>query len=172
MREGSQFALCPHLTVRDVARSARWYARALGFQVRLMLPGGVGGAIRHAEIEHGGVGVMLGPESPERGLLSPHSRGTPPSVSLFLRVASVDAAHAQAVSEGAHPLVAPGDQFFGARTAVIADPDGHQWMLAEQHRQMSEGELREVLEKEPRSGARGHAAARQLRKPRTPHVGV
>lgn len=172
MSEGSELGLSPHLTVRDVAESARWYGRALGFQVRLLLPGGADGAIRHAEIERDGAAVMLGPESPERGMLSPRSQGTPPSVSLFLRVASVDTAHARAVAEGAQPLVPPGDQFFGARTAVIADPDGHQWMLAEQRREMSESDLRQALKKEPDSMTRGHAAARQLRRPRTPRVGL
>lgn len=160
--------LTPHLIVRDVARAARWYEQALGFRIRILLPGGRNGAIRHAEIERGEAVLMLGPESPERDLLAPISRDHAPSVSLFLSVEGVDEAHAHALNQSAHELLAPSEQFFGARTSVIADPDGHQWMLAEQRQEMSEGEMRSALRERTPNVAQGHAAAHQLRRPRTP----
>ena len=145
-------ALTPHLTVRDVQAAARWYEEALGFRIKLMLPGGPSGEIRHAEVEHEGCTVMIGPESSSRGMLAPRTRGVPPSISLYLYVAEVDGTHARAIGAGAVELVSPSDQFFGARTSVIADPDGHQWMLAEHQQDMSEGEMRSVLRRDAHTG--------------------
>ena len=95
---------------------------------------------------------MIGPESPSRGMLAPRSRGAPPSISLYLYVEVVEEAHARAVEAGAVELVAPSDQFFGAKTSVIADPDGHQWMLAEHQRTMGEGEMKAALRRDAASG--------------------
>ena len=150
-------ALTPHLTVRDVQAAARWYERALGFKVKLMLPGGPSGEIRHAEVEHAGCTVMIGPESSSRGMLSPKTRGAPPPVSLYLYVASVDEAHARALEAEGVELIPPSDQFFGARTSVIADPDGHQWMLAEHQRTMSEGQMRTALSSAGKDEGRAHS---------------
>ena len=145
--------ITPHLTVRGVEEAARFYERAFGFRRRLMLPGGSANKVQHAEVELGACKVMIGPESPQRGMLAPISTGKPPPVSLYLDVANVDAAHAKAVAAGAIELLPPSDQFFGARTSVVADPDGHQWMLAQQKQDMTEDQMREAMQSEPNSGA-------------------
>ena len=152
-------SITPHLTVRDVREAVRFYEQGLGFSIRLMLPGGPSNTIRHAEVEHGGAVVMIGPESRERGLVAPITSGRPPPVSLYVYVNSVDDAHAQALGAGAVELIAPSDQFFGARTSVIADPDGHQWMLAEHQKVMTESEMKSALKDASQGEAQAHSVS-------------
>lgn len=161
-------AITPHLTVRDVEKAARFYERGFGFRLKMMLPGGPDNKVRHAEVEHHGCGVMIGPESPERGIFAPLTSGKTPPVSLYIYVESVDKAHAQALEAGAAELVPPSNQFFGARTSVVADPDGHQWMLSEHQKVMSEKELHSALKKTDSKANKAHSAAAQLRGPPRP----
>jgi PhnB protein len=128
-------AVTPHLTVRDVLTAVTFYEKAFGFTRKFMLPG-AGGRIMHAEMIHEGCTIMIGPESLERNMRSPMTAGGSP-VSLFVYVADVDKLHARSVAAGAKELVAPNDQFFGARTTVVLDPDGHQWMFAQHKKEVS-----------------------------------
>jgi PhnB protein len=132
-------AITPHLTVRDVAAAASFYEKAFGFTRKFMLPG-PGGRIMHAELVHENCTVMIGPESLERGMRAPITAGGTP-VSLFVYVTDVDALHSRALASGAKELVPPSEQFFGARTSVLLDPDGHQWMFAQHKKEVSVDEM-------------------------------
>ncbi|HVG61759.1 MAG TPA: VOC family protein [Hyalangium sp.] len=132
-------AITPHLTVRDVDAAAKFYEKAFGFARKLALQG-AGGRIMHAEVSHDNCTVMIGPESRERGMLAPISSGGSP-VSIFVYVADVDKTHARAVAAGAKELMPPSEQFFGARTSLLLDPDGHQWMLAQHKKELSLQEM-------------------------------
>ena len=123
--------VCPHLTVKDVEKAAAFYETAFGFKTSLKLPGQNGTAM-HAQVEFKGGTVMIGPENAERGMLAPASSGMISPVSIYIQVADVDSQHRQAVAAGGKELLSPMDQFYGARTSIIMDPDGHQWMLAKQ----------------------------------------
>jgi PhnB protein len=123
-------AVTPHLTVRDVERAARFYEQAFGFKMKFTLPGAQG-RVMHAELTHRNCTIMLGPESAARGMVAPATSGHIAPVSLYVYVEDVDQQHQTAVSAGARELLAPQEQFFGARTSMVMDPDGHQWMLAE-----------------------------------------
>jgi PhnB protein len=132
-------AITPHLTVRDVDAAAKFYEKAFGFTRKFALPG-AGGRIMHAEVAHDNCTVMLGPESKERGMLAPISSGGSP-VSIFVYVPDVDKTHARAIAAGAKELMPPSEQFFGARTSLLLDPDGHQWMFAQHKKEMSLEEM-------------------------------
>lgn len=160
-------SITPHLTVRDVAQAAKFYEAALGFTTKLLLPGGPEGKIMHAEITHGSSSLMLGPESVARGIKAPITAGTTPPVSLYLNVEDVDSAHAQAVKAGAIELLPPSDQFFGARTSIVCDLDGHQWMLAEHRTEVSENAMKTKLTA-ARLGAKSQAAEQTSKAPLGP----
>jgi uncharacterized glyoxalase superfamily protein PhnB len=128
-------AITPHLTVRDVEAAAKFYEKAFGFTRKFALPG-AGGRIMHAEVGHENCTVMIGPESRERGMLSPISAGGT-AVSIFVYVPDVDKQHARAVAAGAKELMPPSEQFFGSRTSLLLDPDGHQWMFAQHKKEVS-----------------------------------
>lgn len=132
-------AITPHLTVRDVAEAMRFYETAFGFKPKFMLPR-PDGKVMHAEVVHDGCTVMIGPESLERGIKAPVSSGFTP-VSLFVYVDDVDRLHAQAEAAGAKTVLAPNDQFFGARTCLLLDPDGHQWMFATHQKDVTVDEM-------------------------------
>ncbi|MFO0722586.1 MAG: glyoxalase/bleomycin resistance/extradiol dioxygenase family protein [Myxococcota bacterium] len=160
-------AITPHLTVRDVAASAKFYESALGFTIKLMLPGGPEGKIMHAELSHGNSTIMLGPESISRGVKAPITSGSTPSVSIYLNVEEIDALHAQAVKTGAIELLPPSDQFFGARTSILCDPDGHQWMLAEHRQEVSESSMKTKITA-ARLGVKGQTTEHTPKAPAAP----
>ncbi len=139
-------AIGTHLTVRDIPQAMDFYDKVLGFRRKLMLPG-PGGRIMHAEMVYAGCTLMLGPESPQRGMKSPASLGGTP-VSMFVYVEDVDSAFERAQQHGATVLVPVNDQFFGCRTFVMLDPDGHQWMVATQKQEMSADEILAAMNKE------------------------
>src|SRR5262245_57302381 len=109
-----------------------------------MLPGPQG-KIMHAQLNHGLSVIMVGPESPERGIKAPITSGQSPAVSMFIYVDDVDATHKHAIAAGAKELLPPSEQFFGARTSVVVDADGHQWMLAQHKKDLSGDQMNEAL---------------------------
>src|SRR5688500_18514055 len=103
-------AVAPHLTVRDIDAAMAFYEKAFGFERKFSLPG-QGGRTMHAEMGHAGSTIMLGPESPSRGIHSPRELGWSP-VSMFVYVPDVDALYARALAAGAVELLPPSNQFF------------------------------------------------------------
>lgn len=144
-------AVTPHITVGDVRKSVRFYEKAFGFKMKFTLPGR-NGKIMHAEMEHEGCTVMIGPESEERGMLSPMSTGIVSPVSLYIYVDDLEQQHATAVSAGAKVLLEPSEQFFGAKTSMVMDPDGYSWMLAQHQKEVTVESMKKVL-----NSARSHA---------------
>lgn len=135
-------AITPHLTVRDVEAAAKFYEKAFGFTRKFALPG-AGGRIMHAELTHENCTVMLGPESRERGMLAPITAGGS-AVSIFVYVPDVDKQHARAIAAGAKELMPPSDQFFGSKTSLLLDPDGHQWMFAQHKKEVSLDDMKKA----------------------------
>jgi len=118
----------PYLTVRDPAAARDFQRRAFGFMERLRFTDD-SGKVTHVETVHHDSVIMLGPEDEQRHILSPASRkGT--SVTLYVYVDDVDALAKQATEAGATLVDPPTDQFWGDRTCLLTDPDGHCWMLA------------------------------------------
>jgi PhnB protein len=72
---------------------------------------------------------MLADEFPERDILAPQSM-VPSPVTLLLYVPDVDATVRHAFAAGAVIKRPVQDQFYGDRTAGIADPFGHIWHIA------------------------------------------
>lgn len=135
-------AITPHLTVRDVETAAKFYEKAFGFTRKFALPG-AGGRIMHAELTHENCTVMLGPESRERGMLAPITAGGT-AVSIFVYVPDVEKQHARAIAAGAKELMPPSDQFFGSKTSLLLDPEGHQWMFAQHKKEVSLDDMKKA----------------------------
>jgi PhnB protein len=118
--------LTPILVLRNVEAALEFYQQAFGFKLRNVMRGPEN-AILHAEMSHVDSQIMMGPESPERGAFAPSG---PSPVTLYLLVADVDAIADQARLHGGNIVQPPTDMFWGDRTAVIIDPEGHKWMIA------------------------------------------
>ncbi|MBA4801380.1 MAG: VOC family protein [Euryhalocaulis sp.] len=122
-------ALTPHLVMTDAGKAIEFYKAAFGAEelFRLTEPSG---KIGHAEMKIGGSVFMLADEYPDMGAVGPQTLGGTP-VKLHLAVENADAAAERAQKAGAELVRPPQDEFYGERTAMIADPFGHQWFLAQ-----------------------------------------
>lgn len=120
--------LVPQLTMKNSAKAMAFYQSAFGAteDFRLVEPSG---KVGHLELRIGGALLTMADEYPDFGCLSPASVGGSP-VRLQLYVADVDAAVERAVSAGATLVRALRDEFYGDRTATVADPFGYTWNLA------------------------------------------
>jgi PhnB protein len=118
--------LTPILVLKNMEAALDFYQQAFGFKLRNVMRGPEN-AILHAEMTHVDSQIMMGPESPERGAFAPNG---PSPVTLYLLVADVDAIADQARLHGGNIVQPPTDMFWGDRTAVIIDPEGHKWMIA------------------------------------------
>src|SRR5690348_6925745 len=117
------YSLTPYLVIKGAAAAIEFYKKAFGATEILRMPG-PGGRIMHAEVKIGNSVLMLSDENPERGYLSPASRGGATS-STMLYTADVDATFKQAVAQGARADMPPTDMFWGDRMANLTDPFGH-----------------------------------------------
>lgn len=121
-------SLVPGLAIRGAADAIAFYKKAFGAKERSRMPG-PDGKIMHAELKLGDRVLFLGEEAPGMGAPSPQTLGGSP-VSLMHYVKDVDAVYARAVAEGAKPVMAPADMFWGDRYGMVLDPWGHRWGLA------------------------------------------
>ncbi len=131
--------LSPHLVVRDADKAIAFYVTVLGATeaFRLTEPSG---KVGHAELLFGDSRLMLAEEYPDFGALSPASVGGTP-VALHLYVNDVDATLAAAEAAGATVLRAAKDEFYGDRSAMLLDPQGHRWQIATRKELVSPDEM-------------------------------
>ena len=135
----------PYLIVKEAARALEFYQSVFGAKEKMRMPG-PGGKIMHAEITLGDSIIMLADEFPEMGAVGPLTIGGTPMY-LLLYVEDVDAVVARAVAAGVQLLRPVENQFYGDRTATIADPFGHKWTLATHVEDVSQEEMQRRMEK-------------------------
>lgn len=146
-----QSALSPSLIAKNCAKALDFYKSAFGAteEFRLVEPSG---KIGHAEIRIAGALIMLADEYPDFGCLSPASVGGCP-VKLHLYVQDVDAALARALSAGATLVRELRTEFYGDRTATVADPFGYSWQLASRVENVSPAQMQARWNKTLQAGS-------------------
>lgn len=137
-------AITAHLTVKDIQTAMDFYEKAFGFQRAFTLPG-PGGRIMHGEMTYQGCKLMLGPESAHTGVKAPSSYPSAPPVTMYVYTDDVDALCEKVKPLGARVLVPPANMFFGDRTCVLMDPDGHQWMFATHQKDVSAEDMNAAM---------------------------
>lgn len=121
-------SVTPSLTSKNAAASLEFYVAAFGAVEHFRLPDEKTGGIAHAEFNIGNSIIMLSDEYPTMGCFAPaFSEGT----CLMIYVADCDTSFTQAINAGATALMPPTDQFWGDRSATVADPFGYRWSLAQ-----------------------------------------
>lgn len=110
------------------------------------------GRIGHAELTIGNSTIMLADEFPDMNIRGPHSVGGTP-VTIGVEVVDTDAVVSRAVAAGATVVQAPADQFYGYRSAKIADPFGHVWGIMTNKEHLSNDEVRRRFEQMMKQGA-------------------
>jgi len=121
--------ITPHMVLSDAARAIEFYATAFGAKEIMRVPGPDGKKIMHAEVQIGDSRVMICDEFPEMGCVSPEKIGGS-SVSMFVYVEDVDAAHKKALEAGCKEKMPCTNTFWGDRHSQVADPFGYSWSLS------------------------------------------
>lgn len=127
----------PYLLYEDVDAAVDFLVGAFGFTERMRMKGPDGRA-NHAEVQLGDGLVMMGRPGPD--YQNPKRRGGATQL-VYVYVADVDRHHQVAKEAGARILNEPADQFYGDRTYLAEDPEGHNWSFAQHVRDISPEEL-------------------------------
>ena len=137
------YSLTPYLVVKGAAEAIEFYKKAFGAVETVRMPG-PGGRVMHAEVKIGNAMLMLSDENPERGHLSPKTRGGPTS-SIMFYTDDVDAVCRKAIALGAKEDQPPTDMFWGDRMGNITDPFGHSWGIATHKEDVSPDEMKKRM---------------------------
>ena len=137
---GSQIhELFAYLCVSNANEAIEFYAKAFGARetFRLTEPSG---RIGHAELDFGGITVMLSDEFPECNIRGPQALGGTP-VTIHLHVDNADELIDCAVKAGAKLEVKIEDHFYGERSGSIRDPFGHRWNIGHSIEEVTPDEM-------------------------------
>ena len=130
----------PAIIYKDNRAALNWLRQAFGFEVSEVLTD-ANDNIVHAEMKHGDGVVMIGQEWAE-WTKSPASLGGKNTQRVFVRVDSgIDEHCARARKAGATIAKEPADEFYGERSYIAVDLDGHHWTFSQSVRQVSAEEM-------------------------------
>jgi uncharacterized glyoxalase superfamily protein PhnB len=116
----------PELGYPDVARAVAWLCAAFGFTVRLTI------ADHRAQLNVGDGAIVVTRADPhDETHAAALLRSMQATHAVMVRVADVDAHHAQARAAGAAILGEPADQPYGERQYTTRDPGGHLWTFSQ-----------------------------------------
>ena len=133
-------AFIPSLAYRDNRAALRWLESAFGFEPSEVLTDAEGNIV-HAEMTHEDGVVMIGSEWAD-WTRSPASLGGKNTQRVHVRIGrGIDEHCARARQAGARIVMEPADQFYGDRTYIAADLEGHYWSFAQPVRQVTNEEM-------------------------------
>lgn len=141
MAEFKRPSLSSGVYYQDPKAALEWLEKAFGFEP-VMVVINEDGTLGHSEMRFGDSLIHVGREWDETHK-SPASIGGKNTQALHIQVESgIDELFAQAVKAGAMVLREPADQFYGDRSAMVADPEGHVWSLGQTLKEMSFEEMK------------------------------
>jgi uncharacterized glyoxalase superfamily protein PhnB len=130
----------PSLVYKDKRAALEWLESAFGFEASEVLTDAKGN-IAHAEMSHGDGIVMIGDEWTD-WTRSPVSLGGKNTQRVHVRIEhGIDEHCARARQAGAKIVMEPTDQFYGERSYIAADLDGHHWTFSQPVRYVSKEEM-------------------------------
>jgi len=136
-------AFIPALIYKDNRAALKWLQAAFGFEPNEVLTDAEGNIV-HAEMMHDDGVVMIGHEWAD-WTRSPASVGGKNTQRVHVRIQrGIDDHCERARKAGATIVMEPADQFYGDRTYMAADPEGHHWTFAQAVRNVSLREMEEA----------------------------
>lgn len=140
MSEPKRPSLSSGVYYKDPKAALNWLEAAFGF-VPVMVVVNEDGTIGHSEMRFGDGLIYVGREWDENHK-SPASVGGVNTQAIHLQVDSgLDALFERAKRAGAKVLREPADQFYGDRSCMVADPEGHVWSMGQTLEAMSFDEM-------------------------------
>lgn len=134
--------ITPYILAKDAPGLIEFIREGLGGKVEYMMKSD-DGEIRHSTVRIGDSPVMIS---------SGNEEYKPMPCMLHLYVEDVDAIYEQAVAAGGESLREPSDEFYGDRSAGVADDWGNQWWIATHIEDVSDEEMKkreeEIREKQ------------------------
>ena len=122
-------AIIPTLCYHDVRAAMTFLQNAFGFETRMQIPG-PDGSVMHAEMSIEDSMIMMSPTADGEVWASPKSLQGRVTQGLYVYVDDVDAHFARTRSAGAKIVAEPETMFWGDRTYVAEDLEGHRWTFA------------------------------------------
>jgi uncharacterized glyoxalase superfamily protein PhnB len=136
----SRPAFIPSLAYKNNRAALAWLETAFGFEPSEILSDGSGNIV-HAEMTYGDGVVMIGGEWAD-WTRSPASLGGKNTQRVHVQIEQgIDEHCARARQAGAKIVMEPADQFYGARTYIATDLEGHYWTFAQTVRGVSKQEM-------------------------------
>ena len=136
------------LTVIDVDSAVAFYQAAFAAELLTRHTGATELNAVHATIKIGNSIIALNQESSEQGVFAPVSLGAT-AAQVHLYVDSVDASWERAVEAGAMVHTPVYDAFWGDRTGILRDGNGHLWSIASKVENVSQEEIARRAHVEP-----------------------
>ena len=130
----------PCLTVYDIDSAVAFYQAAFGAELLTRYTGADESVAIHATIKIGNSIIALNREAPELGILSPASLGASAG-QIHLYVDDVDTSWERALEAGAMVYTALYDAYWGDRTGILVDGNGHLWSIASKVENLSQDEI-------------------------------
>ena len=130
----------PCLTVNDVDSAVAFYQAAFGAELLTRHTLEDEFVAVHATIKIGNSIIALNQEVPEHGILSPLSTNVSAG-QTHLYLDDVDASWNRAVEAGAIVRTPLFDAYWGDRTGILVDGNGHLWSLASKIENLSQQEI-------------------------------
>jgi uncharacterized glyoxalase superfamily protein PhnB len=119
-------ALIASVVYKDNRAALNWLQSAFGFEPTEVLTDG-NDAIVHAEMTHEDAVIMISNEF-AAWAQSPNSAGGINTQRMHVRISKgIDEHCERARRAGAKITMEPADQFYGDRTYMAVDPEGHHW---------------------------------------------
>src|SRR5882757_9109848 len=133
-------AFIPSIVYKDNRAALKWLQAAFGFEPNEVLTDAEGNIV-HAEMSHDDGVVMIGNEWFD-WTRSPASVGGKNTQRVHVRLLrGIDEHCARARQAGAKIAMEPADQFYGERTYMAVDPEGHHWTFSQPIRYTSKEEM-------------------------------
>lgn len=130
----------PCLTVFDIDSAVAFYQAAFGAELLTRQTALDEFTAVHASIKIGNSIIILNREAPEQGIFSPASLGGNGG-QIHLYVDDIDTSWERAVEAGAGIQVGLHDAFWGDRTGVLIDGNGHLWSMASKIENVGQEEI-------------------------------
>ena len=136
-------AFIPAIIYKDQRAALMWLQKAFGFDVGEVLTDSKENIV-HAEMTHEDGVIMLSNEFTSWAK-SPTGAGGSNTQRVHVRLSKgIDEHCEQARQAGAKIVMEPGTQFYGDRTYMAVDPEGHHWTFFQRVKEVSLAEMEQA----------------------------